>query len=286
MPSLRDIEKTVGTIWIDRKARQWFLSGSLKKKAPECVEHLNADVLKEVDRKGAELYGRLINFGHYDLLCCIYPYCQKVLGKDWEYIAEKYFKEYPSDHYNLNRICRHFPEFISTCSEEMAKYPYLAELADYEWLELAKVEDATPIERAESVSIDSLEKISIYSPIVNQTLVLRRYKYPILEMTSHFEEAKRIRKKFKEDACNVVIFRDPTHRVRFIELGNVAAAVVEKAQSEQSSYQDLLRLAIEMNPNRNPQDMVVQLLELIEELQTDTVFVGSSSGKEHKNVVE
>ncbi|MBX9571297.1 MAG: putative DNA-binding domain-containing protein [Candidatus Obscuribacterales bacterium] len=286
MPSLRDIEKTVGTIWIDRTARQWLLSGSLKKKAPKIAEGLNPEVLKEIDRKGADLYGRLINFGHYDLLCSIYPYCQKVLGKDWDYIAEKYFKAYPSDHYNLNKICRHFPVFISECSDEMEKYPYLAELADYEWLELEKVEDGSKIERAESVAIDSLEKISIYSPVVNQTLTLRRYEYPILEMTSHFEEAKRIRKKFAKDSCNVVIYRDPsTHRVRFIELGKVAAAVVEKAQKDQSSYQDLLRLAIELNPNKNPQDLVVQLLELIEELQTDTVFVGSSK-KGETNAIE
>lgn len=286
MPSLRDIEKTVGTIWIDRSARQWFLSGNKKKKAPKSAQGLNPDVLKEIDRKGADLYGRLINFGHYDLLCSIYPYCQKVLGKDWDYIAEKYFRDYPSDHFNLNKICRHFSEFISKCNEEMEKYPYLAELADYEWLELEKVENGSVIEQAETIAIDSLEKLSIYTPVVNQTLTLRQYQFPILEMTAHFEEAKRIRKKFAKDPCNVVIYRDPaTHRVRFIELGNVAAAVVEKAQKEQSSYQDLLRLAIEMNENKNPQDIVVQLLELIEELQTDTVFVGSRKKGETNAVV-
>jgi uncharacterized protein len=277
VPSLRDIEKTVGTIWIDRKTRDWFLAGSPKKKAPQNADELNPDVLKEIDRKGAELYGRLINFGHYDLLCSIYPYCQKVLGKMWELVAEQYFKDYPSDHYNLNKICRHFPEFISKCTEEMKRYPYLAELADYEWLELEKVEDGTSIDKAEDVAIDSLEMISLYSPVVNQTLTLRRYEYPILEITSHFEETNKIRRKFEKEPCNVVIYRDPsTHKVRFIELGNVAAAVVEKAQTERSSYQDLLRLAIEMNPGKNPQDLVVQLLELIEELQTDNVFVGSS----------
>lgn len=276
MPSLREIEKTVGTIWINREARDWFLKGRPKKGAPNSIEDLSSDVLDVLDPKGAELYGRLINFGHYDLLCSIFPYCHKVLGKSWDEVAEEYFLEYPSDHYNLNRICRHFSQFFANHAELLEKYPYLAELADYEWLELERAEDPALIERADDVSIDSLERIGSYSPVVNPTLVLRKYEFPILEMASHFENAKRIKRKFEKQNCNIIMYRDPAgNRVRIMELGKVASALVLQGQAAGSTYQDLLRSALELNPQGDPQALIVQFLELVEELQADNIFVGS-----------
>lgn len=277
MPSLRDIEKTVGTVWLNREVRNWIMSGANKSKAPAIAEQLNSEVIAQLDRKGAALYGRLINFGHHDLIESIFPFCKKAIADDWDSIVEKYFHHYPSDHYNLNKICRHFSQFLSDHGGKLVeKYPYLPELADYEWLELEKLEDQTDIIRAEQVSICDLQMISKYAPVVNQTLILCKYDYPIAEIANNFESAKRPRKKFAPKKCNLCIYRDPdTHRVRFVELGEASAAIVETAAKQATVYQDLLRQTIDLTPELSPQTAALEFIELVEGLQTDNIFVGS-----------
>ena len=311
MPSLREIEKTLTVFWLDRQAREWALenpvadnndagdsnststssksneqkrsskqrsSKKAPKAAPASASQLNTEVLKELDLEGAALYGRMINFGQYDLLSSIYPFCEKVIGKEWDDLVYDYYRQFPSDHYNLNKSCRHLSEYFSKFAAKLCqKYPFLSELADYEWLEVEKMEDAPQIIKAEDVSISNLEMISTYFPAVNQTLTLRHYEYPMAEMIAHFEsDEKPVRKKFVRRQCHMAFYRDPeTHRVRFMELGEATAAIVEKAQVEPTIYQDLLRLTIELTPELNPQNVAMEFLGLIEELHTDNIFVGS-----------
>lgn len=287
MPSLHDIEKAMSTLWMNRHARGWLLSDDDddQKVIPREVSNIDQQILAQLDHKGASLYARTINYEHQDMADCIFPNCAKVVGSKWERLVEDYYERYPSSHFNFNKICENFPRFLSEqCPDLMGKYPYLAELADYEWLELEKVEDARTIEKAAHVSITGLEQVSLYYPLVNQTLSVRHYAYPVPDIAEKLEKSKRPRKHFAEKPTIVAIYRDPeTFRSRFIELGEAAGAIVETAQQSPTVYQDLLKLALSLTEEINPANAAVEFLELIEELHTDNIFVGSIR-KEDSNV--
>ncbi len=97
MPSLREIEQSVATLWLNREAREWLIKGR-KKEKPESLKDVPEELLQAVDRDGVALYGGLISYGHQDVMESIYPYCARLLGKKWLTVVEDYLLKFPPDH--------------------------------------------------------------------------------------------------------------------------------------------------------------------------------------------
>ncbi|MBX9688872.1 MAG: hypothetical protein K2X27_19340 [Candidatus Obscuribacterales bacterium] len=281
MPSLREIEKTLCTLWMNKEARDWLRSDSAKKKLPKVLSDVDPRLLEEVDRAGAIVYAGSINYEHHKMADRIFPYCAKILKDDWDDLVDAYYKRYPSSHFNFSKICNQFSRFLlEDCPQLLAKYPYLAELADYEWLELEKIEHEAKIVKEDSPPIDSLEKIIAYYPVLNPTLTLRYYRYPIAEIAEKLQNQKRPRKKYAESECIMAIYRDPkTHNARFMEIGNAVAALIAGAEKADCSYQDLLKITISKIPGLAPEEAVLKFLELVEELHQDNIFIASRQNK-------
>ena len=277
MPSLREIEKTISVLFMNQKARQWLDSEKTVKQAPAELRAFDPAILAELDRSGALVYARSINYEHHRMADMIFPFCAKLLAKDWEQVVEDYYKEFPSSHFDFNKICSNFSRYIEEKrSDLLARFPYLAELADYEWLELEKIEDPAEIIAADSISINSLEQINAYAPVLNPTVKVCHYKFPIIDIATYVENSKRPRRKFSKRECCVAIYRDPEiNRARFIELGEATAEIVETAQKANSSYMDLLKLTLSLTTDMDPAKATLRFLNLIEELQKDKIFLGS-----------
>lgn len=277
MPTLHEIEKAMSTLWMNRHARAWLFSDEELSDAPANVAQIDAQILKELDRKGASLYAGSINYEHHNMADCIFPYCAKIIGKDWDELVKDYYEAHPSRHYNFNKICLNFSRYLSEERQDiLSKYPYLAELADYEWLELEKAEDEREVKNVQRVTINSLEQITQYYPIVNATLTMRHYEFPIPDIAEKLEKSKRVQKKFKAEACNVAIYRDTeAFNTRFMQLGKASSTIIETAQSKPTSYQELLKIGISLSSYSDPEKIVSEFLELIEELHDDNIFVGS-----------
>lgn len=277
MPSLREIEKSLYTLFMDEDARRWLDSGGDPQNRPKQVASLDQSILKDLDPKGAAVYSRSIAWEHKNLMARIYPYTAKLLGDLFAEIVRDYYERYPSSHFDFHQIVKDFPEFLANCRPELVRrYPYIVELADFEWLELEKLEDKAVIQAGLELEISKLEQIQAYGPVLNQTLTLRKYKYAIPDIAENFRDKKRPRKKFPEKSCRVTVFRAPqSDDLRFIELGEVLSSLVEETQKGHCSYQVLLKLAIDRIPEKDPTQVVLNFLELIDELQKDKIFVGS-----------
>lgn len=280
MRSLRDIEKSLALLWMNEDARSWIESGASSDSRPNSANELDLDLLPHLDQKGINLYGRLMNYGHHDVMDSVYPYCRKLFAKDWNRIVDDYLTKFPPAHPNFNRLCQAFPCYVSTYGGSHAElYPFLSELADYEWIELEKMEDPAKISVLQKISIEGPEQVESFGPLLNPTLSLRRYKFPITEIVSVLERGKRPSKKLNsllKEPCFLAIYRDPnSHQTKFLELGSAAASIVESASKAKPSYQDLLKIAIAETPEIGAQNAAVQFLELVDQLQVANVIVGS-----------
>ena len=262
MSSLREIEKTLTSIFMERQP-------------VESAQQLSALTEDEkFDAQGARLYARLIGYGHSDVLSSIYPYCQKVLNRSWEKTLKQYVQAFPPNHFHLNSSAKRFPQFLSdNCPEILKKLPYLAELADYEWLEMELLEVDTTISVSEKTPLSDPQAFVSLGPVNNPTLRVRTYKYPIQQIVDLIEEGRGFRKKFRPEQSHVAMYRDPySHTVRIVELDDNAQILL--SQAEQSSYGDLIRRAVELNPTRDPQSTVTDVIELIEQFHDINLFVG------------
>ncbi len=262
MSSLREIEKTLTSIWMERQPVE----------SAQSLSCLLED--EKFDADGARLYARLIGYGHSDVLSSIYPYCAKVLNRNWEKTIKQYVKVFPPDHFHLNSSARKFPQFVTEhCSELLDKLPYLAELADYEWLEMELLEIDTAISVTSKTPLSDPQAFVSLGPVLNPTLKVRTYKYPIQQIVDLIDEGKGFRKKFRPAQSHVAMHRDPySHKVRIVELDDNAQTILSEA--ERSSYGDMARRAVELNPTRNPEQSVADVIELIEQFHDINLFIG------------
>jgi hypothetical protein len=260
--SLREIEKTLTSIWMERQPVESAQSLS----CPMEDEKFDAD--------GARLYARLIGYGHSDVISSIYPYCAKVLNRSWEKTLKQYVQMFPPDHFHLNSSAKKFPQFLSDhCPELLDKLPYLAELADYEWLEMELLEVDTAIGVTATTPLSDPQAFVTLGPVSNPTLKVRTYKYPIQQIVDLIEDGKGFRKKFRPMQSHVAMYRDPiSHKVRIVDLDDNAQILLSEA--DRSSYADLARRAVELNPNRDPQLSVTDVIDLIEQFHGINLFVG------------
>jgi len=273
VPSLREIEQTVAALWLNKEARTWLVKR--KGEPPECLKNAPPGILETVDKKGVSLYADLMNYGHQDVMSSIYPYCQKLLGKRWESTVDDYLLQFPPDHYNFNRLCHRLSEYFTTYGGTLTdKFPFLPELADYEWIELEKMEQDVAIKTAPHKELDDLGQLASLRPLVNPTLTVRDYRFNILEIAARLEEGKRLGKAVQPERTFVAIYRHPgSHHCRYVELGESATAIIDAARGG-LSYQQLIAHAVAAISG-DPQQAVVDFLELVEQFQELGIFVGS-----------
>jgi len=270
--SLREIEKTMTLLFMNREAREDFLAGSNKD-----VPDLIAD---EIDKWGVELYADLLNYGHHDVMKSIFPLCAKLLGKKWDGIVDDYLHTCPPNHFNLNRTAKRFPKYVeNSLDDERKRFPYLAELADYEWIEmeLLELELDQDLPKSELGNLESPEHFTNYRPVVNPAMIMRHYQYPIIAIAERIEASKHKPTKVKPGESDVVVFRSPeTNGCRFLSVGPVAAKIIETARDSRMTYAELISMAVSMNANDDPTRVVADFLELVEHLQTNQLFLGST----------
>jgi hypothetical protein len=191
----------------------------------------------QFDARGIELYSSLIEIGRIDLITSIFPIINKLLGKNFKAIALDYFASMPPKHFNLNRAAENFPLYIQKhCPDLIARYPFLAELADYEWIELAVLESpadsgAWPNQKVPSkLSVDAAQFAAL-TPIVNGAFIARRYNFEIPKIVLMIKEGDKLSSKLLKPAkhfLGVVVYRDPVSLdARFLEVGEVALKLLQ-----------------------------------------------------------
>lgn len=276
MYSLADIEKTVSLLWLNEASRQWLSSGR-EGEPPPCMSGSCLPVVDEVDCKGVELYGRMMSFGHQDVMASVFPFCRLVLGKQWEDLLDDYMLHCPPDHYNFNRLCSRFSQYLTIYGGTACrKYPFLSELADFEWQELEKLEMDVSITPVRHIPLTSPELVARLSPVVNPSVTVTCYLHNIPALARHLETKGKLPRKIQSAKTWVVTYREPeSHSYRFLVAGEKAARLIAAASQGPISYQELLAGALDLTGRLNPIDSVTEFLDIIERLQESRVFVGS-----------
>ncbi len=267
---LKSVQESLSTLWTCQSVRDDLLAG----RQPSGI---TPDISQSVNKTGILVYSSQIEIGRQDLMQSIYPHCAKVLSRSWRKIVQHYMEMHPPRHYNLNRAAKGFADYLRRdCPDLVARHGFLPELADYEWIELEVMEQEGEVRRGESVGLDNPEIFQTHSPVVNPIIVIRRYKYPVTKIVDWLENDVRLPRRVKKEAISVAVYRDPLElHARFLELGEVAAGLLEKLEQGECSYADLLMHAVQSSGSADPQDTVVKTIELFEEFQNLGVFMGS-----------
>lgn len=270
-PGLKEIEQALTRLWTRRADRESFLAGTSQNDA-------DAALFRHIDPRGVKIYANLIDLNRLDLMASIYPHCKKLLGKNFRAIVLDYMETMPPDHFNFNQAARKFPQFMAEHAEvELRKKPFLAELADYEWIELAVLENDAEIEftavknPASATVIDPVQFAQTV-PRLNPTVVLRAYRYPISKIVDALEEDVKLPRRQKLEASYVLAFRNPEHLCEYLEISELTYILLSALEKNNKlTYGEMIAMACE--GASDPEATVTDFLAMLEQLAEDKVFL-------------
>lgn len=271
--SLEHIQTTLKTLWLDRESLAVFFN-------TEGAAGESNDVIsfrEGADREGIELYGQLLRYGWHEVMSSIYPLCEHVLAAHWETTVDDYFKRYPPRHYNLNRLAARFAEYLK-CQEYGAtkKVPWIAELADFEWLELEVLEHPGVVAKTSSKPLGAVEHFQGLAPVLNPTLCTRAYKYAVMDIADAVERGDCIDNLLSEPKESFVagFRRSQTNGCNIVSISKLTHLILQNAQRQVSSYGELASLAISMCDGMSPEDAALDFINHIEKMHEISLLVG------------
>ena len=210
------------------------------------------------------LYNNLESF----LLAC-FPVLRQLLGKrKWAKLVRDFFVEHRCHTPFFRQIPDEFVQYVqSERGIRESDPPFLLELAHYEWIELVLSVSNKEIALAQ---IDPDGDLAQNNLALNPVLAMLQYQYPV----------QRIGPKFKPQSpppqpTYLLVFRDASFSVEFIEMNPVSARLVDLLQNNKiSGEKALLRIAEELQ-HPDPQIVLQGGLDILRELRAAGAILGT-----------
>jgi hypothetical protein len=224
---------------------------------------MSLTALQGIDASRLALYRELMHNTVRDTLESIYPFTVQLLKhgspshadeykeglESWASLAECFRRSCPNLSPKLTGAVENFPRFLAGEAVWMSIYPFLSELADYEWLEMQvlNMPDAPTIVNTPSETPVPSDFENFY-PVWNQARLLQRFEFPIPEIINALqaltdEEHSLDHLSDAPQPTDMLFYRDPeTLQVRFFVLNELTRSLIElSAEQPTLSYAALLQ---------------------------------------------
>ena len=211
-------------------------------------EHMPAP--DDVEDRRMQIYRELFYNNVEDFLSGTFPVLRKIHDDDaWHRLVRDFF----SGHHSHSPLFLEIPrEFLGWIENERAPkaddFPFLYELAHYEWVELAlSISEETLEQDNVDPQGDMLTGIPVLSPLAWQLV----YQYPVHRIGPDF-----LPQQAGENPTLLVIYRDSADEVGFMEINPVSKRLLEliAEDCETNGEQMLEQIAKELS---HPQPGVV-----------------------------
>ena len=158
------------------------------------------------------------------LLAGSFPVVCRILGTEgWNRLVREFYAMHHAHTPYFLELPREFVEWLRARGERPAGEPaFLDELAHYEWVELALAisQEALPAAAAPR-DVDPLDSMLAVSPLAWALA----YRWPVHRLEPAFQPAKP-----PAEATFLVVYRDDTDSVKFLEIGAQTAALLDELE--------------------------------------------------------
>ena len=181
----------------------------------------NAPAPEDIEERRMAIYRDLLYRNVESFLANSFPVMRKVLKDDeWHSLMREYFRNHKARTPLFPRMPQEFLKYLQDEKEIAASiYPFLLELAHYEWVELALSLDTREI-RQDGINLDGDLLSGI--PVLNELSWSLVYDYPVHRIGPDCLPEE----KPAQPVC-LFVYRDRQDKVRFIELNPLAARLVD-----------------------------------------------------------
>ncbi|MCF7222634.1 DNA-binding domain-containing protein [Marilutibacter chinensis] len=172
---------------------------------------------KGIEPRRLKVYRELLFNNIESLLAGNFPVIRRILGDDWPSLVRRFYREHRCQTPLFPEIAREFLRFLETRPETGP--PWLAELAHYEWVELAlQIAEA----RADDVEADPDGDLLEASPVLSPLAWPLAYRWPV-----HRLGPDHLPQQPPDTPTLLMLRRESDGRVRFSELSALAYRLAE-----------------------------------------------------------
>ena len=230
----------------------------------------NAPAPGDIEERRMAIYRDLLYRNVESFLANSFPVLRKVIrDDDWHSLMRKYFKNHQSRTPLFPKMPQEFLQYLQD-NEETAEnlYPFLLELAHYEWVELALSIDSREIRQD---GLDTGGDLLSGVPVLNELSWSLAYNYPVHRIGPDYLPGE----KPAQPTC-LLVYRDGQDSVRFIELNPLAARLVDclKENEENKSGREILMEIAGEIAHPDPEIVVNGGCAILEDMREKEVVLG------------
>jgi uncharacterized protein len=228
--------------------------------APEGIE----------DRRMA-IYRTLFFNNLYNLLGTFFPVLRKICTDDqWRHAIREFMKIHRAKTPYFLELPEEFLDFLQNEYRELDdEFPFLTELAHYEYAELAL--RVSP-EENDTTDIDPDGDLLVGAPVKSVLCWVFAYHYPVHRISTDYLPTEP-----SEQPAYLAIYRRSDDKVRFMELNPVSAALLDAVENNEAnlSGEKLLgELATQIH-YRDIDALVKHGVDALEEMRTLEILTGT-----------
>jgi hypothetical protein len=190
-----------------------------------------------IDDRRMNVYRELFFNNLRNLLGGMFPVIRKITGDaHWERLVRLFMQRHVARTPYFLQLPREFLDFLENEYEpEDSDYPFLLELAHYEYVEIAL---SISEEENDGRGVDPDGDLLAGAPVKSVLARVYAYSYPVHRISTDF-----LPEKPAEPPVFLAVYRDNDDKVRFLELSPISAALLDAiAQNEsRESGEQLLR---------------------------------------------
>jgi hypothetical protein len=193
-----------------------------------------------------------------------FPVCRATLGeKKWRQLNRSFYRDWPSHTPWFREIPREFVRYLSESTIKQPLPVWLAELAHYEWVELAVDIMDCPIP-----SNDSKGNLLIGQPVLNPTLMNLSYQWPVHKIGPDYRPRK------PQPTC-LLVYRDALDKVQFVASNPVTARLLELLKNNALTGRAACLMIANELQHPAPEALVSHGLAILEQLRQQGVILGT-----------
>jgi len=231
----------------------------------------NVSVPEGIEARRIKIYSDLFYNNVEGFISSGFPVLRSLYSKeDWHVLVRDYFKNHKNHTPYFLELSQEFLAYLQNEREAHDNdFPFMLELAHYEWVELALSIDET---EADMSAIDSTGNLLEGHPVMSPLAWPLSYNYEVHKISEDY-----IPEQASEQPTHLVSYRDNEDEVRFMEINAVTARLLFLLNENESltGYTALQQIAEELQ-HPDIDTVVAGGLSTLNELHQRGIILGTA----------
>jgi uncharacterized protein len=212
------------------------------------------------------IYNELLFNNICGFLDACFPICRALLGDQrWRRLNRSFYRDWPLHTPWFREIPREFVRYLAEADIIQPRPAWLAELAHYEWVELALdvIDAPTPPH-------DPAGDLLAGRIVLNPARMVLAYAWPVHRIGPGYRPRK-------PSATHLAVFRDAQDQVRFVEINPVTARLLALlGEADGPGASALRQIAAELQ-HPAPDQLLAFGAQLLADLRAQGIVLGTAS---------